>query len=220
MANIIYDDYNNYIASLTNLKKMIKKIDGLFNIDEYKKELDIVLQEVEELNGKARWNFYTDKINYITEKLNENYCDLYQIHLSTVYIESLFENIVEDNIQLIIDEVKKLIKCISDYNLKNNEDEKKIFDRVYEVIYKALLCEEVYNMDDLYKHILSSKNQLIIENIGSLIEKDMKDLPKSEVAKIELDNIKLGLGYDFVNQGYIICFSTNYGFNWFRFFRW
>lgn len=89
-------------------------------------------------------------------------------------------------------------------------DKNNIIEKAYQVIYSVILYEELFEVNDILSYINYLNIPANRENIGELLQKDLKLLSKKELIDEDLRTLKKeGLGYDYLTQEFISKVSRN-----------
>ena len=216
---MISQGFEQYNASIDNIKGIFKRLEGLLDTKKYEEELKVISDEVDSLERSKEsvlpqsmqlayehysLNPYLKRIEKLTMKLEDEVFPFYEIHLWTNKINEDIKNINEENADSIINETKSLIKKINDLNTRDKEDLKAIINRAYQCVYNVILNEEMLDKSDVLQFVTTFGTDANKESLGTLIRQDIKSIPKSSIVNDELKNIKKeGLGYDFLNPDII-----------------
>lgn len=220
---LISKGYEVFESKVQNFKGIIKKLEGIIDTSYYEEELEKIYKDLKgekiyDPNMAAFRDDYEDyslapfneRVENLTYKLEEEVHPFYEVYLLSNQISNDVENINEVNVEQIVKNTIKLIKKVIDLNAHNKEDLTKIINNSYKSIYKVILNEEMMEKDDVLKYVLTIDNDQIREALGRLVEKDIEYLPKGNIIKDELKNIKKeGLGYDFLNPSIIKEIALN-----------
>ncbi len=211
--------YEVFESKVQNFNGIIKKLEGIIDTSDYEEKLQEIYNDLNRTDISGRnmptstmrddYEHYSltpfnERVEALTDKLEEELLPFYEVHLLSNQINSDVENINEANAEQIVNDTITLIKKIIELNAHNRKDLTHIIDKAYKSIYKVILNEEMLDKNEVLKYVMNINNDQIREALGRLIEKDIKDLPKGNVIREELKNIKKeGLGYDFLTPGII-----------------
>lgn len=211
--------YKEFEAKVKNLEGIFRKLDSLFDISKYKVELSQIKKDLE--NETALSNSmsfegmqltyerfvltpYNTRLDKLTQKIEEELLPYYEIHLLSSKIDALLPQLDESTINQFIDDNIELVKKVNKSNTHKEKELDDIIKKAYETIYSSILHEEMLDRNDILKYILKLDIPVNQENLGRLIEKDLKLLRREDIVKEDLRNLKKsGLGYDFINEDLI-----------------
>lgn len=142
----------NYKAKLTNIEEKIKEIAAIgFNMNTFKEELEKIISDT---NSKVRVSKkntfegfiiadYSSAISRL-EKL-DNALDSFEIYVKiNNYTEYLERNDVsKEKISEVVKEVLSLLKTLANSSVIDYEEEKKIVEPFYNIVFKVI-CYEIY----------------------------------------------------------------------------
>lgn len=142
----------NYKAKLTNIEEKIKEIAAIgFNMNTFKEELEKIISDT---NSKVRVSKkntfegfiiadYSSAISRL-EKL-DNALDSFEIYVKiNNYTEYLERNDVsKEKISEVVNEVLSLLKTLANSSVIDYEEEKKIVEPFYNIVFKVI-CYEIY----------------------------------------------------------------------------
>lgn len=142
----------NYKAKLTNIEEKIKEIASIgFNMNTFKEELEKIISDT---NSKVRVSKkntfeafiiadYSSAISRL-EKL-DNALDSFEIYVKiNNYTEYLERNDVsKEKISEVVKEVLSLLKTLANSSVIDYEEEKKIVEPFYNIVFKVI-CYEIY----------------------------------------------------------------------------
>lgn len=206
--------YQKYDAMVKNIEGIFNKINQLFDISEYKKELDKIINDANNDSSFSNkmlyegmqldyesfiFDNYIKRLNNLQEKIEKDLMPVYEIHLLTSKINIQVKNISSDNISDVIVQTLNLVTAID--NLRNNltDQEKELVNSAYEAIYNVILYEEIFERNDIFNYIMKLSNSSIKENVGRLLAKDLNKLSQEDIIDEELKGINTeGLGYDYL----------------------
>ena len=206
--------YQKYDAMVKNIEGIFNKINQLFDISEYKKELDKIINDVSNDSSFSNkmlyegmqldyesliFDNYIKRLNDLQEKIEKDLMPVYEIHLLTSKINIQVKNISSDNISDVIVQTLNLVTAID--NLRNNltDQEKELVNSAYEAIYNVILYEEIFERNDIFNYIMKLSNSSIKENVGRLLAKDLNKLSQEDLIEEDLRAINTeGLGYDYL----------------------
>lgn len=147
-------------AKLFTINKKIKKIEEInFNVDQYKNELNNIINELNtKIMSSKNIKFdgfiisdYTNAIN----KLNklEYILDEYEIYIKAYYYVKYLKTIElsKENINDIVNELMNILKGIRNSSVLDYKDEDKIVESLYHQVYNVIKLEiELNNTNRLY----------------------------------------------------------------------
>ena len=204
--------YQMFHAKVLNLRKIFDKLNGLIDTEKFRKELDLILEESENIytiddvmgereNKTLSISFLNEKLDYLTGMLNKELTPYYEIHLLTAFLNKESENISQDKLNCLTEKAIDLLTILRKVDTYNKEDLTKLCKMAYRSIYKVLLIEEVYGKSDLLDFILSSNNEVDKEMIGDFIIEDSNELSELDILNNELNELHSnGIGYDHVDK--------------------
>jgi len=212
--------YSTYESKLSNIERIISLLDGIINVDDYKKELEVIKKDVNSRfstfnpkNNEIHANFLEgicSKLDNMEALANESYLPFYELHLLTRQIEEKVDDIDYESIDLYIAKAKEVINTINSVEPYNRDDLKEIISKAYQAVYKVLIKEEVYDRTTLLDYLVTEAKRINQENIGRLIEKDISIID-STIKYNELEGIrKNGLGYDYLSRSVIKEIAKHY----------
>lgn len=142
----------NYKAKLTNIEEKIKEIASIgFNMNTFKEELEKIISDT---NSKVRVSKkntfegfiiadYSSAISRL-EKL-DNALDSFEIYVKinnyTEYLE--INDVSKEKISEVVKEVLSLLKTLANSSVIDYEEEKKIVEPFYNIVFKVI-CYEIY----------------------------------------------------------------------------
>ena len=206
--------YQKYDAMVKNIEGIFNKINQLFDISEYKKELDNIINDASNDSSFSNkmlyegmqldyesfiYDNYIKRLDDLQKKIENELMPLYEIHLLISKINIEVKNISSDNIDDVIDQTLKLVSSIN--NLRNNlhKQEKELVNNAYIVIYNVILHEEIFERNDIFNYIMKLNNSSIKENIARLLARDLNKLSQEDLIDEDLKGINTdGLGYDYL----------------------
>ena len=207
--------YQKYDAMVKNIEGIFNKINQLFDISEYKKELDKIINDASNDSSFSNkmlyegmqldyesfiYDNYIKRLNDLQEKIENELMPLYEIHLLISKINIGVKNISSDNIGDVIDQTLRLVSTINNLRNNLNEQEKELVKNAYQVIYNVILHEEIFERNDIFNYIMKLNNSSIKENIARLLARDLNKLSQEDLIDEDLKGITTeGLGYDYLN---------------------
>lgn len=200
-----------YKADVMNIKQIFERLNSLIEMDEssadiekYEIELETIENEIANLisegNNSIPYQIYSNRIKMMINEINEKYRDLYLLHLQNIRVSSLLKSMDENNYG---DVVKEIIALIERFILIKCEIPDSISNEFYHNIYMGLLREAAFDRNKIFACINAWDSPIIRENIGRLIQDDMKLLPSEEAIGVELKHNNEGLSYDHLNNDMI-----------------
>ena len=198
--------YALYEAKLNNVKKIIEKLDGIFNVSSLKKETEKIEEAANEIDDAKReqddscYSMYIDNLNKILHNINFDYLPFYEIHLLTRNLENLTISMDENNYDNYKVEVTKLVDKLISVGSCKKEDRKAVIKKAYEILYKAILQEKTIGRREILDYIKNKRDELLEENLGLLVKEDISKLDPNEIVNIELKNLDNGLDYSYLNN--------------------
>lgn len=211
--------YQKYDAMVKNLEGIFNKINKIFDISEYKKELDKIIDDASNDSSFSNkmlyegmqldyesliYDSYIKRLYELQEKIENNLMPLYEIYLLTSKISIQIRNINSDNINEVIEQTLKLVTAINNLRNNLNDQEKGLVNNAYQAIYNVILYEEIFERNDVFNYIMKLNNSSIKENIARLLAKDLNKLSQEDIIDEELKGINTeGLGYDYLTLNVI-----------------
>lgn len=206
--------YQKYDAMVKNIEGIFSKINHLFDITEYKKELDKIINDASNDSSFSSkmlyegmqldyesfiYDNYIKRLKDLQEKIENELMPLYEIHLLISKINIEVKNISSDNIGDVIDQTLKLVSAINNLRNNLNVQEKELVNNAYKVIYTVILYEEIFERNDIFNYIMKLNNSSIKENIARLLARDLNKLSQEDLIDEDLKGINTeGLGYDYL----------------------
>lgn len=206
--------YQKYDAMVKNIEGIFNKINQLFDISEYKKELNKIINDASNDSSFSNkmlyegmqldyesfiYDNYIKRLNDLQEKIENELMPLYEIHLLISKINIEVKNISSDNIGDVIDQTLRLVSSINNLRNNLNEQEKELVKNAYHVIYNVILHEEIFERNDIFNYIMKLNNSSIKENIARLLARDLNKLSQEDLIDEDLKGINTdGLGYDYL----------------------
>lgn len=206
--------YQKYDAMVKNIEGIFNKINQLFDISEYKKELDKIINDASNDSSFSNkmlyegmqldyesfiYDNYIKRLDDLQKKIENELMPLYEIHLLISKINIGIKNISSDNIDDVIDQTLKLVSSINNLRNNLNEQEKELVNNAYIVIYNVILHEEIFERNDIFNYIMKLNNSSIKENIARLLARDLNKLSQEDLIDEDLKGITTeGLGYDYL----------------------
>ncbi len=200
-------NYNEYKASVKNLEKIFVKLQGLkdnegfnINFDNYVKEFERIKDVVSALrkntNNISSYQKYCEELDYIASKLDCEFSNIYFINSYSTKINRMLRKMDESNYKDVVDDTKRLIECVINFDSSNEKDEE-IINSAFKTIYNVLLNEAVIDKREVCNYIIKKNSAFIRENVGSLITDNSS---KEDLKSLELNNREEGLGYDGIDS--------------------
>ena len=206
--------YQKYDAMVKNLEGIFNKINKIFDISEYKKELDKIIDDASNDSSFSNkmlyegmqldyesliYDSYIKRLYELQEKIENNLMPLYEIYLLTSKISIQIRNINSDNINEVIEQTLKLVTAINNLRNNLNDQEKGLVNNAYQAIYNVILYEEIFERNDVFNYIMKLNNSSIKENIARLLARDLNKLSQEDLIDEDLKGITTeGLGYDYL----------------------
>lgn len=206
--------YQKYDAMVKNLEGIFNKINKIFDISEYKKELDKIIDDASNDSSFSNkmlyegmqldyesliYDSYIKRLYELQEKIENNLMPVYEIYLLTSKINIEVKNISSDNIGDVIDQTLRLVSTINNLRNNLNDQEKELVNNAYQAIYNVILYEEIFERNGVFNYIIKLNNSSIKENIARLLAKDLNKLSQEDIIDEELKGINTeGLGYDYL----------------------
>ena len=207
--------YQKYDAMVKNIEGIFNKINQLFDITEYKKELDKIINDASNDSSFSNkmlyegmqldyesfiYDNYIKRLDDLQKKIENELMPLYEIHLLISKINIEVKNISSDNIGDVIDQTLRLVSTINNLRNNLNDQEKELVKNAYQVIYNVILHEEIFERNDIFNYIMKLNNSSIKENIARLLARDLNKLSQEDLIDEDLKGITTeGLGYDYLN---------------------
>ena len=206
--------YQKYDAMVKNIEGIFNKINQLFDISEYKKELNKIINDASNDSSFSNkmlyegmqldyesfiYDNYIKRLYDLQKKIENELMPLYEIHLLISKINIGIKNISSDNIDDVIDQTLKLVSSINNLRNNLNVQEKELVKNAYQVIYNVILHEEIFERNDIFNYIMKLNNSSIKENIARLLARDLNKLSQEDLIDEDLKGITTeGLGYDYL----------------------
>lgn len=206
--------YQKYDAMVKNIEGIFNKINQLFDISEYKKELDKIINDASNDSSFSNkmlyegmqldyesfiYDNYIKRLDDLQKKIENELMPLYEIHLLISKINIGVKNISSDNIGDVIDQTLRLVSTINNLRNNLNDQEKELVKNAYHVIYNVILHEEIFERNDIFNYIMKLNNSSIKENIARLLARDLNKLSQEDLIDEDLKGITTeGLGYDYL----------------------
>ena len=206
--------YQKYDAMVKNIEGIFNKINQLFDISEYKKELNKIINDASNDSSFSNkmlyegmqldyesfiYDNYIKRLDDLQKKIENELMPLYEIHLLISKINIEVKNISSDNIGDVIDQTLRLVSSINNLRNNLNEQEKELVKNAYHVIYNVILHEEIFERNDIFNYIMKLNNSSIKENIARLLARDLNKLSQEDLIDEDLKGITTeGLGYDYL----------------------
>lgn len=206
--------YQKYDAMVKNIEGIFNKINQLFDISEYKKELDKIINDASNDSSFSNkmlyegmqldyesfiYDNYIKRLDDLQKKIENELMPLYEIHLLISKINIEVKNISSDNIGDVIDQTLRLVSTINNLRNNLNDQEKELVKNAYHVIYNVILHEEIFERNDIFNYIMKLNNSSIKENIARLLARDLNKLSQEDLIDEDLKGITTeGLGYDYL----------------------
>ena len=211
--------HKDYDSKVKNLEGILNKIGVVLDTSAYRRELDAIQEEVQndpslskqmtfagmqlEYEGFIYGN-YSKRLDELTKKVEEEAMPYYELHLLSSKLEMLLEDVSGENIPEILMSAKTLLDSINSINTHNKEEKNKLIDKAYQVIYSVILYEEIFDRSELLNYLNSLNIPTNKENIGRLLEQDLKKMDKKDLLDEDLRTLRSeGLGYDYLNPDFI-----------------
>lgn len=211
--------FKEYESKVKNIKGMLKKVESLFDVSEYTNELKGIKMEVKEnsdlKNIMISESFtleyqamvlapYIKKLDDLENKIENDLLPFYELYLLSEKINFEIEEINAEKIGDVIQYTKKLIDDLNSLNTHNDKEKNKIVKDAYKSIYSVILYEELFKTSDILSYINYLDIPTNKENIGELLQHDLKLLSKKDLIDEDLQTLKKeGLGYDYLTQDII-----------------
>lgn len=206
--------YQKYDAMVKNIEGIFNKINQLFDISEYKKELDKIINDASNDSSFSNkmlyegmqldyesfiYDNYIKRLDDLQKKIENELMPLYETHLLISKINIEVKNISSDNIGDVIDQTLRLVSTINNLRNNLNDQEKELVKNAYQVIYNVILHEEIFERNDIFNYIMKLNNSSIKENIARLLARDLNKLSQEDLIDEDLKGINTeGLGYDYL----------------------
>jgi hypothetical protein len=208
-------EYYEYETKVRKLKQIIEQLSTVFNMSEYEKELQSIEDEINEtLNSKIEKNppygICNSKLNDIIDFINEKLQIFYEIYLLSNQINSLLDDMTEDNYEKVVVLTKNLINDLVKVDITKRDDCLKIINDSYRTIYDVIVNERAIDREEILNYVVVNGDNIIKNNIGILVKEDIKKLHPIDRNDIELNYINNGIGFDFLCKDVIekICINN------------
>lgn len=211
--------HKEYDSKVKNLEGIFNKIQNILDITEYKKELEQIQFEVSNDSSLSNdmlfasmqmdyegfaYGSYNKRLDDLLRKVEEELLPFYELYLLSSKIDIQIANVTCNNIGDTIKSAKKLIDAVNTLNTHNIIDKNNLIDRAYKSIYSVIMYEEIFERSDILDYINHLNVHANRENIGRLLEKDLKNLSESDLIEENLRTIRTeGLGYDYLNADFV-----------------
>lgn len=211
--------HKEYDSKVKNLEGIFNKIQNILDITEYKKELEQIQFEVSNDSSLSNdmlfasmqmdyegfaYGSYNKRLDDLLRKVEEELLPFYELYLLSSKIDIQIANVTCNNIGDTIQSAKKLIDAVNTLNTHNIIDKNNLIDRAYKSIYSVIMYEEIFERSDILDYINHLNVHANRENIGRLLEKDLKNLSESDLIEENLRTIRTeGLGYDYLNADFV-----------------
>lgn len=146
---------------------------------------------------------YVKRLEDIERKLIQ-LLPFYELHLLTSSLKLKVDEINCNNVNEVIKEGKKLLDAINELNSHNHPDKNKLLAKAYEVLYSAILHEQIFDRSDILTYVNYLNIPINRESLGRLLEKDLNHLSEKDLLDERLKTLRTeGLGYDFLSEAII-----------------
>ena len=204
MATSKYEEFESYIIALN---RILKKVERIFNVSNYKKEIEKIKNEIDETQDVKKSNIpeidyskYVNQLCRIEKEMNEEYLPYYEIYLLSRRIECLLNDISENNYRSLKDAAIELINCLSKLKYSDKDKQQNILKEAYKAIYHAICNEFAIEKHEILECVKKTNKLSLNENLATLIEEDINNLPELERVNIELNHRNEGLGNNYLND--------------------
>ncbi len=217
--------HKEFDAKVKDIEGIFKKLDGVLDLSNYKKDFYIVLKDAQKDKSfnndmiyaglqmdyeEMIYDKYNARLDAIYKSLEDEVLPFYELYLLASTIQDALIKISDKNIGEIIKNTKSLIEKLNNLNTHNKKEKNYIIELAYRTIYSVLLHEEIFDRSDILDYVRESKIKVNIENLGRLLEQDLKLLDKKELRDLDLMNIETeGLGYDYLDRSVISKISES-----------
>lgn len=222
-----------YQAKLIEVTNNIEQLETLeINTDYYKNKVEEIKKETE-LEIKKQYDSYDkdttnsllhDLLAMIYEKSKERldkinnhiiseYETYYKINGKCKEIENKIKNLDPINIPELVIDAKELLKSIKSSTTIDYDEEQKLVEKIYKVVYEIVKIEIIYSKKDTLLKTLKDDitdvsfiSKLIIEESEQLLKKDNNEELQNKLNEI---NKKGFSDINFLDKDLIILIETN-----------
>lgn len=211
--------YKKYESLVKNINGIFKKIEGIFDISEYKRELATIQEEAcndKSIDSQMPSNEmqleyegmvlapYINRLEDLTSRVEKECLPFYELHLLTSKIDIGLSKITEDTIADVINSARQLVDAINSLNTHNEQDKNKIIDKAYKTLYKVLLHEEMFDRGDIFEYLKRLNIPANRENLGRILSSDLDKLDKEIIIDDDLKTLSSEkLGNDYLSRDVI-----------------
>lgn len=209
-------------GKVQNIRGILEKLKGMFDISEFESELEQILADVNKDNDKTNkmpfkdmqpiyehgvYKKYLDRINDLNKRLS-SYTEFFDMHSLCTSIDYSTTHVNCENIGEIIRNTKTLIDIINSVNTFDDPRKIEIVKKSYNTIYSVMLYERIFERNDVFSYITSLDGTANRENIGRLLYKDITEcLSKEELINLNIKNIDKDLDFDYLTDDVILTIS-------------
>lgn len=215
--------HKRYDSKVKNLEGIFAKLQNVLDISEYEREFQQIkidvfndssisndsFQEVQMSDMQLDYEHfalmpYMNKLDDLLKRVEIELNPFYELHLLTTRLDIKISKISWDNIDEIIKNAKELIDAINSLNTHDIKEKKILIDKAYKTVYSAIMHEEIFDRSDVLAYVNYLKNPANRENLGRLLENDLKNINRIDLIEEDLRTIKTeGLGYDYLNSDFV-----------------
>lgn len=203
-----------YESKFLNIESILIKIEDVLDVSKFRDELDEIKNRYNSYDESVQdYDLATMELDALYKKISDEVLPFYEMHLLTTKIENELKDIINNEIDEVIQNTKKLIDTLVSVSNCENRDVRYLFDKSYRIIYHVIINEEIFNKSDILMYVNDLSLLFIKENIGKLLLKDITlfnqiedntDTFSDVVIEEELNNItNEGLGYDYLDIDFI-----------------
>lgn len=211
--------HKEYDSKVKNLEGILTKVEKILDVSLYRKELQQVKNDVSnnpEFDKKmATSNMqmdyegfvfatYIKRLDDLTKRIEEEMLPFYELYLLYSKIDIQLAEINADSIGDIILNTKKLIDILNSLNTHNDKIKNSLITNAYNTVYSVIIYEERFERSDILDYINHLNIASNKENIGRLLEFDLKKLMEEDLIDEDLRAIRTeGLGYDYLTSSIV-----------------
>ncbi len=211
--------YKAFDSKSKNIAGIFSKLNGIIDTSKYHEEYAEILMDLKKdpststkmMSENMQMDYeefvydkYSDRLDSLTKSLERDVLPFYELYLLCNKIRAYLSNISGESISNIIDFTKILLNSLNKLNTNNDIDKNRIINEAYKTIYSVLMYEELFDRSDIFDLIKKLNIPVNIENLGRLLNEDLKMLDRQDLIDIDLESLKTeGLGYDFFDRDII-----------------
>lgn len=192
-------------SNIITINQMFEKIDGVFSVDNYKKQLNNIIKSIDNLDdsklevGSTTITDYYDETSRMINEINEEYFPFYEMYLLVNYLKSIIDKVNENNCEEFYSHIINLVDCVKRNSTSTREDCNKVIDEAFELIYKGIIYERSFGSSRLFTYFINNCNSYMEAKISSLMKNDINSgLSKEDILKMELNNLDQGIDFNYL----------------------